>query len=382
MGLTLKSALDAVSNIFILIFVVCIVFLVGAVVISLIVSARIVAPLQQVRKAMQALGAGNLTDRCIVDTSDETAAMAAEVNVAMDALRDSISHVSSGAESISGAADMLSGVSAEMARNADEMASRTRSVSRTVGDASANVGVMSSSADEMSNSIQSVAAAIEQMSASLSEVARNCQKESTIAGQANTQAKAAREVMEELGAAAREVAKIVEVINDIADQTNLLALNATIEAAGAGEAGKGFAVVAQEVKELARQTATATDRIAAQIDAMQKKTTKAIATISAIGDVIEEINGISQSIVAAVEEQSVTVSEIAHTGNVASGSTTQISNSVGEWANGMGAIATEVENVNAAAEATAKGIERIKGSAADLAALSADLKHIVGSFQI
>src|ERR1035437_8888271 len=88
------------------------------------------------------------------------------------------------------------------------------------------------------------------------------------------------------------------------------ALNATIEAARAGEAGKGFAVVANEVKELARQTSKATEDIGQKINAIQTDTKGAVEAIGVISGVINQINNISGTIAAAVEEQSATTNEM------------------------------------------------------------------------
>jgi methyl-accepting chemotaxis protein len=115
---------------------------------------------------------------------------------------------------------------------------------------------------------------------------------------------------------------VVKLITSIAEQTNLLALNATIEAARAGEAGRGFAVVAQEVKSLAGQTAKATE--------------ESVAAIKAIGQTIERISEIANSISAAVEQQSSATANIAHSVRAAATGTASVAVNVGNVARGAG----------------------------------------------
>ncbi|WP_338319744.1 methyl-accepting chemotaxis protein, partial [Bradyrhizobium ottawaense] len=67
--------------------------------------------------------------------------------------------------------------------------------------------------------------------------------------------------------------------------------------------GRGFAVVASEVKSLASQTAKATEEIRTQIASMQEITTSAVGAIQGIGRIIGEIDNVTTTIAAAVEEQ-------------------------------------------------------------------------------
>ncbi len=243
----------------------------------------------------------------------------------------------------------------EISANTNGVASASEQITANLGTVGAAVEQMSSnlktiagSSDRMSGSVNSVATAIEEMSASLNEVSRNSGKAAQVAGKAAQNASTTATVVNNLGKSAQEIGKVVDMINGIAAQTNLLALNATIEAARAGDAGKGFAVVANEVKELAKQTAAATEDIRVQVEGMQSNTQEAVKAIEGIVQIINEINSISGTIAAAVEEQTSTTNEIAK--------------SVGEAARGAGDVSRNVQQVSLGANEVSRNVqEAIKG---------------------
>lgn len=167
-----------------------------------------------------------------------------------------------------------------------------------------------SGAHEASANVKSVAVSAEEMQSSAQEIARQVSATTETASAAVQQVGKTAQTMQSLRDAAREIGSVVGLIQEIAEQTNLLALNATIESARAGEAGKGFAVVASEVKALAGQTAKATDQIASQISEVQASTSTAAESIEAIRSTIDTVSEAAVNINAAVEEQSVVISEI------------------------------------------------------------------------
>ena len=318
------------------------VLIVLTVFLALLLRNSITRPLYAVKNSIETLGKGDLTASVAVDQRDEIGVIAAATQATIVNLRTIIKEVSVNTLTLSASSEELSGVSVTIAANAEEMTAQSATVAVSAEQSSSNINNISVAAEEMSSSITNVATSVEEMSASLSEVSKNCQKESQIAANANSQARTTQELMERLGAAAREIGKVIDVINDIAEQTNLLALNATIEAASAGEAGRGFAVVANEVKELARQTSQATDEIGLQIETMQGSTTEAVKAIQAITLIIEEINAISQTIVSAVEEQTATVNEVARSMAGASVAATEIARNVSE---GLAQLSADLESL-------------------------------------
>ncbi|MGU3492605.1 methyl-accepting chemotaxis protein [Xanthobacteraceae bacterium A53D] len=225
----------------------------------------------------------------------------------------------------------LEAVSSELSHSATESKERAHS---------ANVASARASED-----MQSVAAAAEEMTISIGEISRQVASTSAMIGSAAADARSTNDKIASLAAAANRIGDVVSLIEAIAGQTNLLALNATIEAARAGEAGRGFAVVASEVKELAAQTSKATSEIVAQVSAIQAETQFAVQAIRTISATIENVDSFASSIAAAVEEQSAT--------------TNQIGSNIDSAANGTGAVADDIQQLNSAVRGTDASASRV-----------------------
>jgi len=213
-----------------------------------------------------------------------------------------------------------------------------------------------------------VATGAEEMGTSIKDIAKNATEAAKIATSAVKYAETANAAVTKLGASSAEIGQVIKVITAIAQQTNLLALNATIEAARAGDAGKGFAVVANEVKELAKKTAKATEDISRKIETIQVDTKAAVDSIGTIGQVINEINGISNTIATAVEEQNATTNEMAR--------------NVSEAAHGSGEITSNIAGVADAAESTSRGAGDTQKAVQQLVGTSAELRRLVEQFKI
>jgi methyl-accepting chemotaxis protein len=212
--------------------------------------------------------------------------------------------------------------------SANSMQGTAQDMSATAGQSSALVSAVASAAEETSVNVQTVSAGTEELSSSIAEIGRQVVASSQIARKAVDEAGSTDATMQGLAENAGRISVVVDLIQTIASQTNLLALNATIEAARAGEAGRGFAVVASEVKSLANQTAKATDEIRSQIASMQQVTASAVGAIRNISLTISEINEVTTTIAAAVEQQGAATREIARNIQHAAGGTSEVSSNI------------------------------------------------------
>jgi methyl-accepting chemotaxis protein len=263
------------------------------------------------------------------------------------------------ARSMGGSFKSLSAASADMARTSTSL----ETASQMSGSQASQV---LSEVSQTSLNIQTVAAASQQLSASISEIGRQAGESARGSTVAMQQAGGVVTKVDELRHAADQIGNVVKLINSIAGQTNMLALNATIEAARAGEAGRGFAVVAGEVKALAEQTAKATSDIAGQVASIQVATNGAAEAIQSISGTIRGVNETAVAIASAVQQQDAATQEIAR-------SIESVTVNAASMAQSMG-------QVQGAVELTGNNAAEVKRTSAALAAETAMLSGEVNDF--
>jgi len=304
-----------------------------------------------------------------------------------DTLEMKSNNIVSIADQLSNNAAVMNDQVEKVAGSSEEMNININMIASSVEEMSTNVTGISNTARHMNENINSVASAIEEMSASMTGVGENARQGSKVADEATKMAKKAGETMTSLGQAANEIGKVTEVIKRIADKTNLLALNAAIEAAAAGEAGKGFAVVANAIQKFADQSAEAAEDIATRISDVQVNTKEAVNVIADVSSIIEEINASSETIMIAVEGQTVAVNEIAANASEANSRADQIASAmaelttgandvarnIGEMAKGANEVAHSIRGVSDGIKDSNEGIFSIHQSANELADLAKQL---------
>jgi len=297
---------------------------------------------------------GDLTRQISVRGDDAVGQMGEGLDRFFSDLRSRINTISQTSINLTSSAEELSATSQQITANSEETTAQARTVAEVGAQVNTNLQTVSSGAEEMNSTI--------------GEIAKNATEAAKVAADAVAAAESTNQTVSKLGESSAEIEKVIEVITSIAQQTNLLALNATIEAARAGEAGKGFAVVANEVKELAKQTAKATEEIKGKITVIQENTAGAVSAIGGIREVIDKISHISTVIATAVEEQSVTTSEMAR--------------NVTEAACGAGTIATNIQGVAQAAQDTSTNVGQAQKATEHLAHMANELRELVGRFKV
>jgi methyl-accepting chemotaxis protein len=218
-------------------------------------------------------------------------------------------------------------------------------VSAAAAELSAGMDSMSSTATQQTTALNDIAAAIEQTSVSAVEVNNKAQQ----SGQDTLEVVAEIEKtvvnVAKLKDHAGQINSVLKIITDISEQTNLLALNAAIEAARAGDAGRGFAVVADEVRKLAGSTHQSVSQIQEVITALQESVESTGSSLNSVGRVLQRVRDNSESVVAAVGQQTIAVKNVTQSVAEFRDSMTAITRNIAESKNAAGSLSHSAEEL-------------------------------------
>jgi methyl-accepting chemotaxis protein len=235
----------------------------------LMISRRVVTPLQTIRETMLQVADGDFNVSLpVIKRKDEVAQIVAAVNTMVAQVRETVTQIKSSAREVTNA-------SSEIAIATTDLSQRT---------------------EEQAASLEETSASMEEISSTVRRNAENAQRArqsalgtQKVADRGGEVAGKAVKAMARIEESSRKISDIIGVIDEIARQTNLLALNAAVEAARAGEAGRGFAVVASEVRSLAQRSSQAAKDIAHLITNSGGQVQEGVELVNQAGQALNEI---------------------------------------------------------------------------------------------
>ncbi|TWC71355.1 methyl-accepting chemotaxis protein [Herbaspirillum sp. SJZ099] len=259
-------------------------------------TVSIIRPLRTAVDVSRRVAQGDLSAQFKAESRDETGQLLAALKDMNDSLRNIVSQVRTGTDTIANA-------SGEIASGNLDLSART---------------------EQQAGSLEETASAMEELTSTVKQNADNARQANQLANSASAVAVQGGSVvgqvvqtMSSINDSSRKIVDIISVIDGIAFQTNILALNAAVEAARAGEQGRGFAVVASEVRSLAQRSAAAAKEIKALIDdsvdkvgAGSRLVEQAGQTMAEVVESVRRVTDVVAEITAASQEQSSGIEEI------------------------------------------------------------------------
>jgi len=312
----------------------------AAIVAGVLVSRSIVRPLDRAVQVARTVASGDLRARIEVTSNDETGQLLQALKDMNASLKQIVSKVRGGAETIGVASD-------EIASGNLDLSSRT---------------------EQQAGALEETASAMEELTSTVRQNADNARQANQLAISACDVAAKGGDVVERavttmasISESSKQIVDIIGVIDGIAFQTNILALNAAVEAARAGEQGRGFAVVASEVRNLAQRSASAAKEIKALI-----------------GDSVERVEAGS----ALVNETGMTMSEIVASVRRVMDIMGEISAASAEQGAGIEQINIAVTEMDTTTQQNAALVEEAAAAAEALRAQTIALNEVVGVFKL
>ncbi|SFO89609.1 methyl-accepting chemotaxis protein [Ectopseudomonas composti] len=340
----------------------------ATVVLALLLTRSIVAPLAEAVRLAEVVASGDLTQNILAEGRDEPAQLLNALKSMQQSLRTTIQSISDSSNQLASASEELHAVTEDSTRGLHQQ----------------------------NTEIEQAATAVNEMTAAVEEVARNAVSTSEASRESNVTAQQGREQVrqtvdsigqlaadvtstsgevEQLAERVHEISKVLDVIRSIAEQTNLLALNAAIEAARAGDAGRGFAVVADEVRALAHRTQQSTQEIEQMIGGIQSGTDRAVSAM-------QNSNGRARSTLEVAQAAGVALEQITQAISSINERNLVIASASEEQAQVAREVDRNLVNIRDLSMQTSAGANQTSAASQELSRLAVDLNNLVARFKV
>ena len=312
--------------------IITLVVLIIAMIISrLFISRIVIKPVEMVQDILNKLSNKNLAVQSVYESGDEIGSMSSDLNKTIADLDKAMQQIRNGSANVSGAAIEISDGNQDLSQRTEEQASSLEEFSATI--------------EEIISSMESSAANAKEADSISEDTMKSVRAGEEVVGDM-------QDAMVEITESSQEIAEIIDQVNDIAFQTNLLALNAAVEAARAGDAGQGFAVVAAEVRNLAGKAAESANDVEKLINTSIEKIQNGNQLMTETEEVLQEIvkntertSDVVGEIAAALKEQNLAAGEIKNSIDELNQVTQQNAALVEEIASSSSNMSEEAENM-------------------------------------
>jgi len=265
----------------VIVLITCLIALVTAAFLSSDINNTISKINSVLRKAAQ----GDLTIRFSLKRKDEFSALSAELQTTIENMKQLIQQVKALSLEVSQSSSKVTKASEAFLKSSEDISRAMNEIEQGVNQQALEAEQCLLQMDALSKKIETVSENTKEIGQIADNTKQRVIEGSTVSDELNRQTSSTISItkgiiseIEKLAEKSSSINKIINVINDIANKTNLLSLNASIEASHAGEYGRGFAVVAEEIRNLAEQSKLSVNDIKKIIDSIIKDTRNLVET--------------------------------------------------------------------------------------------------------